>query len=124
MWRASAAWGLQLALLWAGLRSLASAAAPLHVPLLDLAAYTGYTFVSVAVQCALGLVGHRVYYAGLLWGGLASAVVLVKTMKRVLYAEARSHYGVDPARHNLLLLALALAQLPFAALLGYRPHVA
>ena len=97
------------------------AQAPLHVPLLDLTAYAGYTFVMVSAECAVGLVSHSAYYALLLWGGLCTAVFLVKTMKRILYAEARSNYGVDPQRHNYLLLALALLQLPFAFFLGYLP---
>ena len=133
-------------LLWAGLKSLATSQArsargcgahararvahargrhdaqtPIHVPLLDLTAYAGYTFVLVSAECAVGLVSRAGYYALLLWGGLCTAVFLVKTMKRILYAETRSHYGVDPQRHNYLLLALALLQLPFAFALGYLP---
>ena len=93
----------------------------IHVPLLDLMAYTGYTFVIVSAECAVGLVSRAGYYALLLWGGFCSSMFLVKTMKRILYAEARSHYGADPQRHNYLLLALALLQLPFAFALGYLP---
>jgi hypothetical protein len=90
------------------------------VPLLDLTAYAGYTFVLVSAECAVGLASRAGYYALLLWGGLCTAVFLVKTMKRILYAEARQ-YGSDPHRHNYLLLALALLQLPFAFFLGYLP---
>lgn len=90
------------------------------MPLLDLAAYAGYTFVFVTVECAVGLVSRAGYYALLLWGGLCTAVFLVKTMKRILFSEAR-HYGVDSHRHNYLLLGLALVQLPFAFFLGYLP---
>ena len=141
------AWGSEVVLLWAGLKSLAtsqvrcfagpsvllghralsraacapSPQAPLHVPLLDLTAYAGYTFVIVSAECAVGLASRSGYYALLLWGGLCTAVFLVKTMKRILYAEARSQYGMDPQRHNYLLLALALLQLPFAFFLGYLP---
>ena len=125
-------------LLWAGLKSLASsqvrasairesraalnfAQSQIHVPLLDLMAYTGYTFVIVSAECAVGLVSRAAYYTLLLWGGFSTSMFLVKTMKRILYAEARSHYGADPQRHNYLLLALALLQLPFQFMLGYFP---
>jgi hypothetical protein len=143
------AWGCEVLLLWAGLKSLATsqvsqphaclpalccvlfprpphgtgtvfAQAPLHVPLLDLTAYTGYTFVLVSAECAVGLASRTGYYVLLLWGGLCTAVFLVKTMKRILYAEAR-HYGGDSQRHNYLLLGLAMLQLPFAFALGYLP---
>ncbi len=90
------------------------------MPLLDLTAYTGYTFVLVSAECAVGLASRTGYYVLLLWGGLCTAVFLVKTMKRILYAEAR-HYGGDSQRHNYLLLALAMLQLPFAFALGYLP---
>jgi hypothetical protein len=94
--------------------------APLHVPMLDLTAYAGYTFVLVSAECAVGLASRTGYYVLLLWGGLCTAVFLVKTMKRILYAEARQ-YGTDAHRHNYLLLGLALLQLPFAFVLGYLP---
>ena len=103
------------------LRTQLSVQSQIHVPLLDLMAYTGYTFVIVSAECAVGLVSRAAYYTLLLWGGFSTSMFLVKTMKRILYAEARSHYGTDPQRHNYLLLALALLQLPFQFMLGYFP---
>lgn len=94
----------------------------IHVPLLDLLAYTGYTFVFVSAECAVGLVSRAGYYALLLWGGFCTSMFLVKTMKRILYSEARSQYGADPQRRNYLLLALALLQLPFQFFLSYLPE--
>ena len=91
------------------------------MPVLDLMAYTGYTFVIVSAECAVGLFSRAGYYALLLWGGFCTSMFLVKTMKRILYSEARSHYGADPQRRNYLLLALAVLQLPFQYALSYRP---
>ena len=85
-------------------------------------AYTGYTFVIVSAECAVGLVSRAGYYALLLWGGFCTSMFLVKTMKRILYSEARSQYGADPQRHNYLLLALAVLQLPFQYALSYLPE--
>jgi len=82
-WWGVAAWAGETLLLWAGLRSLTSSHAPLHVPMLDLASYAGYTFVSVSVQCVVGLFSRRGYYFMLLWGSLATAIFLVKTLKRI-----------------------------------------
>lgn len=120
LWWACAAWASEALLLWVGLKSLATAQAAVHVPLLDLLAYAGYAFVPIALQCALALFSRRAYYAALLWGGLCTAVVMVKTMKRIVYAEARQ-YSADSHRRNYLLLGIALLQLPFAYWLGHFP---
>ena len=88
--------------------------------MLDLVSYSGYTFVAVSVECIAGLFSRRAYYALLCWGGLCTATFMVKTMKRILFAEAR-HYGTHSQRHNYALLALALSQLPFLAWLGRLP---
>ncbi len=120
VWWGITSWASEVLLLWVGLKSAASSQAPVQVPLLDLLAYAGYTFVAVSAECALGLFSRRGYYALLLWGGLCTAVFMVKTMKRIVYAEARQ-YGGDPSRRNYLLLALALLQVPFAWWLGHLP---
>ena len=119
-WWGILAWAGETLLLWAGLKSLTTSQAPLHVPMLDLASYAGYTFVAVSVQCAVGLFSRRGYYILLCWGGLCTAAFLVKTMKRILFSESR-HYGSSSPRHNYLLLALALSQLPFLFWLGMLP---
>eukprot|EP00798_Chlamydomonas_sp_ICE-L_P015556 gene15554-21650_t len=53
------------------------------------------------------------YYGALLYGGLCMAVFLVRTIKRIMFAEARN-YGRDLTATNYLLLSLALFQFPFA----------
>ena len=119
VWWGLTAWAGETLLLWAGLKS-ALGAQSASAPLLDLVAYSGYTFVAVSTQCAAGLFSRMGYYSLLLWGGLCTAVFMVKTMKRVVYTEARA-YGGDAQRRNTLLLCLALLQLPFAFWLGHLP---
>ena len=75
------------------------------MPALDLAAYAGYTFVHVSLECAVGLFSRRGYYALLVWGVLCTAVFLVKSMKRILYSETR-HYGQQSMESNYMLLGL------------------
>ena len=48
---------------------------------------------------------------------LSTAMFLVRTMKRVMFAETR-HYERDSARHRYLLLLLAACQFPLAMWLG------
>ncbi|XP_056849175.1 uncharacterized protein LOC108821052 isoform X2 [Raphanus sativus] len=55
------------------------------------------------------------YYALMPWTCLCTGVFLVKTMKRVLFAEVRSY---DSSRHHYLLLFLALVQFPLLIWLG------
>ncbi|CAF2112953.1 hypothetical protein YC2023_102821 [Brassica napus] len=55
------------------------------------------------------------YYVLIPWTCLCTGVLLVKTMKRVLFAEARSY---DSSRKSLPLDFLALAQFPLLIWLG------
>ena len=66
--------------------------------------------------CA-GKWGYRVVW---LYGATAVGVFMVRTMKRILFLEARQ-YNVDSKRHNYLLLGLWLFQLPFTAFLAVLP---
>ncbi|CAM8887306.1 unnamed protein product [Rhodiola kirilowii] len=60
----------------------------------------------LSLGCAEAPLLDIVAYAG---------IFLVKTMKRVLFAEVRTY---DSSRHNYLLLFIALAQFPFFVWLG------
>lgn len=119
VWWGLTAWAGETLLLWAGLRSALGSQSS-SAPFWDLVAYSGYTFTAVGLQCILGLFSRVGYYTLLLWGGLCTAVFMVKTMKRVVYTEARA-YGGDAQRRNTLLLGLALLQLPFSFWLGHLP---
>lgn len=46
------------------------------------------------------------------YGTAAIGVVLVRTIKRVIFYEARQ-YSIDSTRHNYLLLALWVFEFPF-----------
>ncbi|KAG6741343.1 hypothetical protein POTOM_054576 [Populus tomentosa] len=77
-----------------------------EAPLLDIVAYAGYTFTGMCFAVHGKILSGYSYYMG---------IFLVKTMKRVLFAEMRSF---DSSRHHSLLLLIALVQFPFFAWLG------
>ncbi len=89
VWSSCVAWLVHLLLAKALLRAMAL---PASVPWLELAAYTGYTFVPVCAAIVAGqLAGAWAYYAAWLYGSTAMAVFLVRTMKRVIFQEARGY---------------------------------
>lgn len=93
------------------LLSLGSAEAPL----LDIAAYGGYAFAGLCLAGFAKIMWGYSYYALMPCTCLCTGVFLVKTMKRVLFAEVRSY---DSSRHHYLLLFLALVQFPLLIWLG------
>lgn len=109
--KALVGWFLQVMLLKLSLFSLSSGEAPL----LDVVAYAGYAFTGVSLAVLGRLLWGPAYYVLLPWTCLCMGVFLVKTMKRVLYAEVRSY---DSSKHHLLLLFIALAQFPLFIWLG------
>ncbi|OWM71087.1 protein YIF1B-like [Punica granatum] len=104
-------WFLQVALLKITLLSLGSGEAPL----LDMVAYAGYTFTGLAIAVLGKILMSYSYYALMPWFCLCMGIFLVKTMKRVLFAEVRSY---DSSRHHYLLILIALAQFPLFSWLG------
>uniref|UniRef100_A0A7N0TPS1 Uncharacterized protein n=1 Tax=Kalanchoe fedtschenkoi TaxID=63787 RepID=A0A7N0TPS1_KALFE len=104
-------WFLQVALLKMSLLSLGSAEAPL----LDIVAYAGYTFTGLCLAVLGRIVWNYAYYFLMPWACLCSGIFLVKTMKRVLFAEVRTY---DSSRHHYLLLFIALSQFPLFIWLG------
>ncbi|KAJ0233094.1 hypothetical protein HA466_0285470 [Hirschfeldia incana] len=104
-------WFLQVMLLKVTLLSLGSAEAPL----LDIVAYGGYAFAGLCLAGFAKIMWGYSYYALMPWTCLCTGVFLVKTMKRVLFAEVRSY---DSSRHHYLLLFLALVQFPLLIWLG------
>ena len=67
-------------------------------------------------QAPAGVWGFR---AAWLYGAACSGIVLVRTLKRVVFFESRQ-YSVDASRHNYLLLGLWLFQFPFTWWLAAR----
>ncbi|CAI0541128.1 unnamed protein product [Linum tenue] len=104
-------WFMQVALLKMALLSLGGGEAPL----LDIVAYAGYMFTGLCLAVLSKILLSYSYYFVLPWACLCMGVFLVKTMKRVLFAEARSY---DSSRHHYLLLFIALAQFPLFMWLG------
>ncbi|EFN56097.1 hypothetical protein CHLNCDRAFT_144674 [Chlorella variabilis] len=95
---------------------------PGAVPFLELAAYAGYPFAAACASLVAQLVtgGGTTYHAVWAYGSLCAAVFLVRTMKRVIFQEART-YSIDSTRHNYLLLGLAILQFPLNAWLARLP---
>ncbi|CAL5357381.1 unnamed protein product [Camellia sinensis] len=104
-------WFLQVSLLKMSLFSLGSGEAPL----LDIVAYAGYTFTGMCLAVLGRIMWSYSYYFLMPWACLCMGIFLVKTMKRVLFAEVRTY---DSSRHHYLLLFIALAQFPLLIWLG------
>ncbi|XWS22224.1 hypothetical protein CRYUN_Cryun29cG0016100 [Craigia yunnanensis] len=104
-------WFLQVMLLKVTLLSLGSGEAPL----LDILAYAGYTFTGMCLPVLGRIIWRYSYYFLMPWTCLCMGVFLVKTMKRVLFAEVRTY---DSSRHQYLLIFIALAQFPLFTWLG------
>ena len=69
-----------------------------------------------AEVCA-GTWGFRAVWA---YGAAMIGIVLVRTLKRIIFYEARQ-YSIDSTRHNYLLLALWLFEFPFTWWLALLP---
>ncbi|KAI3914941.1 hypothetical protein MKX01_018110 [Papaver californicum] len=104
-------WFLQILLLKGSLYSLGSIVAPQ----LDFVAYSGYAFVGMCLAVLGRIIWRYSYYYMMPWTCICMAVFLVKTMKRVLFAEVRSY---DTSKHLYLLVFMALAQFPYFIWLG------
>lgn len=89
VWSGAMAWLVHLLVAKAVLRAMAL---PASVPWVELAAYTGYTFVPVCVAILAGqAAGRWAYLAAWGYGSLCSAIFLVRTMKRVIFQETRGY---------------------------------
>lgn len=80
-------WFFQVLLLKVPLMLLSSG----ETPFLDLIAYAGYAFTGISLALLGKLLLRHSYYPVLLLTCLSMGIFLVKTMKRVLYAEVRSY---------------------------------
>uniref|UniRef100_A0A0C9QWI7 TSA: Wollemia nobilis Ref_Wollemi_Transcript_4169_1518 transcribed RNA sequence n=1 Tax=Wollemia nobilis TaxID=56998 RepID=A0A0C9QWI7_9CONI len=107
-------WFAQVLLLKLSLYTLGSGEAPI----LDIVSYGGYAFLGIALSVLARLLWSYSYYVVMPWTCLCMGVFLVKTLKRILFAEIRS-YDRDSSRHHYLLLFVALAQFPLFLWLGY-----
>lgn len=104
-------WVLQVLLLKMSLFSLGSGEAPL----LDIVAYAGYTFTGICLAVLGKIFWSNSYYVLMPSTCVCMGAFLVKTMKRVLFAEVRTY---DSSRHHYLLLFIGLAQFPLFIWLG------
>ncbi|KAB2602457.1 protein YIF1B-like [Pyrus ussuriensis x Pyrus communis] len=98
-------WLLQVMLLKASLSSLGGGEAPL----LDMIAYTGYTFTGLCVAVLGRITLSYAYYLIIIWTSMCSGIFLAKTIKITLYAEINSY---DANMHHYMLLGIAFSQFP------------
>ncbi|XP_055814205.1 uncharacterized protein LOC129883603 [Solanum dulcamara] len=104
-------WFLQVSLSKVTLFSLGSGEALL----LDIVSYAGYAFAGLSIALLGTIIWNYSYYFLMPWTCLYMGIFLVKTMKRVLFAEVRTY---DSSSHHYLLLFIALAQFPLLFWLG------
>lgn len=111
--KATIGWAVETVILKASLLTLGSGDAPT----LDVVAYGGYAFIGVSLSVFAHLLSTYAYYITWAYTSLCMANFLVKTMKRLLFAEAR-RYDRDSTRHHYLLLLMGVAQFPLFYWLG------
>lgn len=104
-------WFLQFSLLKVSLLTLSSGGAPYC----DIVAYAGYAFVGISIGILFKTLWSISYYVAMPWTCLCMGIFLLKTMKRVLYADVRSY---DSRKHHYLLIIIVLAQFPLFFWLG------
>ncbi|KAF3773884.1 yif1b-b protein [Nymphaea thermarum] len=107
-------WFLQILLLKTVIYFLGTGVAPV----LDIVAYGGYAFVGVSLSVLAKIFWSYSYYVVMPWTCFCMGVLLVKTLKRTLFAPGRS-YDKDASRYHYFLLSVALAQFPLFFWLGY-----
>lgn len=73
--------------------------------------------VSTSLVMCAGTWGFRAVWA---YGAAMIGIVLVRTLKRIIFYEARQ-YSIDSTRHNYLLLALWVFEFPFTWWLAVLP---
>ena len=85
-----------------------------------MAPIAGYPFVAISAMALAGALGGRgAFWLAWGYGSLCSAIFLVRTLKRVVFQEAKG-YGHDVTTTNYLLLAIAAFQFPFALYMAPR----
>lgn len=102
-----------------------------EIPLLDVVAYAGYTFVGASeIVGTKTLFGYYINKSSLLimsvviisslWASLCTGVLLVKTVKRILISEVQSlgNNNYNSIKRNYVLLFMAFAQIPLMFWLG------
>jgi protein transport protein YIF1 len=106
-------WFIQVALLKSLLYSMGGGEAAL----LDIVAYGGYLFTGLSLAIVVRMFWSLSYYFLMPWLSICMGVFLVKTMKRVLLTEMRSH-DKHSSRQHYMLLFMAVAQFPLFFWLG------
>ncbi|KAL5707506.1 hypothetical protein ACHQM5_018401 [Ranunculus cassubicifolius] len=81
-----------------------------EAPLLDIVAYTGYTFTGISLSIFGRIMSSYSYYLLMPFTSLSMGVFLVKTIKRIMLEEVN--------KQHILLLFVAAGQFPYSFWLG------
>lgn len=116
-WWSALLWGGESAFIWVALRSASSASRVVSAPMLDVFSYVGYTFTYSSLLVAMKTLNKTyVTWFFLAWGILCNGVFMAKTLKRIIFSEARqggyAHGGGASSSHNYVLLLIVVMQLP------------
>eukprot|EP00201_Polytomella_parva_P016189 CAMPEP_0175050218 /NCGR_PEP_ID=MMETSP0052_2-20121109/7145_1 /TAXON_ID=51329 ORGANISM="Polytomella parva, Strain SAG 63-3" /NCGR_SAMPLE_ID=MMETSP0052_2 /ASSEMBLY_ACC=CAM_ASM_000194 /LENGTH=436 /DNA_ID=CAMNT_0016314413 /DNA_START=437 /DNA_END=1747 /DNA_ORIENTATION=- len=115
LWDVSVAWILSAVTIRIALKA---ADAGSSLKWLDLIAMAGYGIGPACVVLMAGQMGGRLaFWLGWAYAGLAAAVLLVRTLKMVMVAEA-GHYAAERLGSYVLLLLAAL-QFPYMLYMGW-----
>lgn len=88
-----------------------------EIALLDMVAYAGYTYVAATVILGTRMFSDYLSCAVTLWESLCMAVLMVKTMKRILISEVQS-FEKNSTKRNYIMLFMAASQIPLLFWLG------
>ena len=112
-WWSGLLWAGESAFIWVALRSTSSANHIVSAPILDVAAYVGYTFTYGSMTLMSKMFNKTyVFWFFLIWSALCNAVFMAKTLKRIIFSEARHSGYSQSMSQNYVLLAVVVAQ-PF-----------
>jgi len=112
-WWSGLLWAGESTFIWIALRSASSANHIVSAPILDIAAYVGYTFTYASLTVMSKFLGSSLaFWIFLCWSSLCNAVFIAKTLKKIIFSESRHGGYSQSMSHNYVLLAVVVAQ-PF-----------
>ena len=92
-----------------------------NTSVMDLVAYSGYIFVSIAFNHVVALLlGGTFFYISSLITSVFMAIVMVKTLRLIVLPDLQVNGTLLPSnRRNYFVLTVALLQLVIAFFLGF-----
>lgn len=112
-WWSGLLWSVESAFIWIALRTASTSNHIVSAPMLDIAAYVGYSFVygSVTLMSKFSS-GSLIYWLFLSWSAVCNAVFMAKTLKKIIFSESRHGGYSHSMSHNYVLLCVVIVQFP------------